>query len=99
MAPASLEEWCEGIRNYASASTKKVETDLDVERMGSRLVHLIEAKNVLLRQCKDERLNRRLRKKISELNKVIDDQCKALCQQQWAELCESIDGQVRNGKC
>ncbi|XP_070377139.1 uncharacterized protein [Dermacentor albipictus] len=29
---------------------------------------------------------------------VIEDHCKALCQQQWDELCESIDGQMRNGK-
>ncbi|XP_077557322.1 uncharacterized protein LOC144172510 [Haemaphysalis longicornis] len=79
-APASLEEWCEGIRNDASAATKKVVTDLDVEQMDS------------------QRLNRRLRKKISELNKVIDDYCKVLCKQQWDELCESIDGQIRNGK-
>lgn len=97
-APASLEEWSEGIRNDASAATKKVETDLDVERMDSRLYHLIEAKNALLRRWKGQRLNRRLRKKISELNKVIDDHCKALCKQQWDELCESIDGQMRNGK-
>ncbi|XP_070394012.1 uncharacterized protein [Dermacentor albipictus] len=44
-APATLEEWCEGIRNDASAATKK-----------------------------------------------------ALCEQQWDELCESIDGQMRNAK-
>lgn len=45
-----------------------------------------------------QRLNRRLRKKISELNKLIEEHCKLLSRQQWDEVCNSVDEQVRNGR-
>ncbi|XP_037518363.1 uncharacterized protein LOC119395147 [Rhipicephalus sanguineus] len=51
--------------------------------------HLIEAKQALLLRWKGQRFNRRLRKKISELNKTIEDHCRTLCKQQWDEVCDS----------
>ncbi|XP_037529276.1 uncharacterized protein LOC119406614 [Rhipicephalus sanguineus] len=97
-APRHLEDWCEGIKSDAERSTKKIVTELQVEMMDSSLAHLAESKQALLLRCKGERFNRRLRKKISELNKAIEDHCRTLCKQQWDEVCDSIDGQTRNGK-
>ncbi|XP_037529286.1 uncharacterized protein LOC119406625 [Rhipicephalus sanguineus] len=97
-APRDLEDWCEGIKSDAERSTKKIVTELQVEMMDSSLAHLAESKQALLLRCKGERFNRRLRKKISELNKAIEDHCRTLCKQQWDEVCDSIDGQTRNGK-
>lgn len=96
--PEDLEDWCKRIKSDAESSTKKIVTDLEVEKMDSRLAHLIEAKQALLLRWKGQRLNRRLRKKISELNKAIEDHCRTLGKQQWDEVCDSIDGQMRNGK-
>lgn len=97
-APKSLEDWCERIKSDVQSSTRKIITDLQVERMDSRLAHLIEAKQALHLRWKGQRFNRRLRKKISELNKAIEDHSRTLCKQQWDEVCDSIDGQMRNGK-
>ncbi|XP_037567963.1 uncharacterized protein LOC119448820 [Dermacentor silvarum] len=83
--PEDLEDWCERIKSDAESSTKKIVTDLEVEKMDSRLAHLIEAKQALLLRWKGQRLNRRLRKKISELNKAIEDHCRTLGKQQWDE--------------
>ncbi|CAN8004676.1 unnamed protein product [Ixodes hexagonus] len=65
--------------------------------MDSRLAHLLEAKNALLDRWKGQRLNRRLRKKIAELNRTIEDHCQSLTRQQWDEVCNSVDGQMRVG--
>lgn len=66
--------------------------------MDSRLAHLLEAKTAIFSPWKKQRHNRRLRQIISKLNKEIEQHCDTLCKQQWDELCESVDGQIRNGK-
>lgn len=75
-----------------------ISTDLPVDEIDSRLAHLLEAKQSLLDRWKCQRLNHRLRKKISELNRTIEEHCQILSKQQWDEVCNSIDGQMRNGK-
>lgn len=47
--------------------------DLPIQKMDSRLEHLIEAKQSLLNRRKGQRLNRRLRKKIAEINRAIQE--------------------------
>ncbi|XP_077564790.1 uncharacterized protein LOC144180295 [Haemaphysalis longicornis] len=66
--------------------------------MDSRLAHLIEAKRSLLDRWKKQRLNRRLRKKVAELNRAIQGHCRALCVQQWNEICNAADGQLHCGR-
>nr|XP_050028438.1 uncharacterized protein LOC126524126 [Dermacentor andersoni]XP_054923183.1 uncharacterized protein LOC129383022 [Dermacentor andersoni] len=95
-AEADFEGWCKEMRDDAAAATKEVVTDLGVDKMDSRLAHLLEAKEALLARWK--RQNRRLRKKVSEVNREIEQHCKNLCKQQWNELCESVEGQLRSGK-
>ncbi|XP_075531080.1 uncharacterized protein LOC142564087 [Dermacentor variabilis] len=79
-------------------ATKTIGTDLSTEKMDSRLAQLLEAKQSLLASWKDQRLNRRLCRRISELNNSIVDHCHTLSKEQWDEICNSINGQVRNGK-
>ncbi|KAG0434423.1 hypothetical protein HPB47_019118 [Ixodes persulcatus] len=71
--------------------------DLEINIMDSHLAHLLEAKKALLDRWKGQRLNRRLRKKIAELNQTIEDHCQSLTRQQWDEVCNSVDGQMRVG--
>ncbi|XP_049514057.1 uncharacterized protein LOC119431900 [Dermacentor silvarum] len=72
--PKDLEDWCERIKSDAESSPKKIVTDLEVEKMDSRLAHLIEAKQ------------------------AIEGHCRTHGKQQWDEVCDSIDGQMHNGK-
>ncbi|KAH8036413.1 hypothetical protein HPB51_000336 [Rhipicephalus microplus] len=97
-APDNFKEWCEGIRRDTTAATKTIKTDLNVENMDRRLAHLLEAMTALFSRWKKQRHNRRLRQRISKLNKEIEQHCNTLCKQEWDELCESVDGQIRNGK-
>lgn len=97
-AAPSLETWTAQLKVDVDKATKTITTDLPTEKMDSRLAHLLEAKQSLLARWKGQRLNRRLRKRISELNKNMEDHCRALSKQKWDEVCNSIDGQVRNGK-
>ncbi|KAG0414497.1 hypothetical protein HPB47_008340 [Ixodes persulcatus] len=82
----------------AKASNKTIETDVDTDKMDSRLAHLIEAKNLILARWTKQRLNRRLRKKVAELNRSIEEHCRTLNRQQWDEMCNAVDGQLHNGK-
>lgn len=94
----SLEQWMDQIREDIKSNTHNICTDLPVEKMDSRLAHLLEAKQSLLNRWKGQRLNRRLRKKIAELNRTIEEYCHTLSKQQWDEVCNSVDGQMRNGR-
>lgn len=93
-----IEEWTRSLAADVRASTKTIETDVETDKMDSRLAHLIEAKNSILARWKRQRLNRRLRKKIAEINKNIEEHCRTLNRQQWDELCNAVDGQLHNGK-
>ncbi|XP_077548070.1 uncharacterized protein LOC144160777 [Haemaphysalis longicornis] len=90
--------WSHALVEDARARTKTVETDVDTDRMDSRLAHVIEAKNSILARWKTQRLNWRLRKKVSELKRLIEEHCRTFSRQQWDELCNAVDGQLHNGK-
>lgn len=93
-----LKDWCDEIQRDIIKATRKINTDAHIEAMDSKLAHLIEAKQAILLRWRSQRLNSRLRKRIAELNKQIEQHCATLCRQQWNEFCKSIDGQLRNGK-
>ncbi|KAG0436140.1 hypothetical protein HPB47_018122 [Ixodes persulcatus] len=92
-----LERWATQLKGDVKSATKKVQTDLEIDRMDSRLANFLEAKKALLDRWKGQRLNRRLRKIIAELNRTIEDHCQSHTRQQWDEVCNSVDGQMRVG--
>lgn len=57
------EDWSAHIAGKIKEATKIIETDEQVDKIDSRLAHLIEAKQSILNRWKKQRLNRRLRKK------------------------------------
>ncbi|KAH6935816.1 hypothetical protein HPB50_010307 [Hyalomma asiaticum] len=65
--------------------------------MDSRLAHLLEAKNALRERWKQQKLKRRLRSKLTELNKKIEEHSRKLSAQQWDEVCNEADGKMRRG--
>lgn len=93
-----IEEWTAGLMERAAAATREIETDASIERVGNRLAHLIEAKKALLTRWKAQRTNRKLRKKIAELNRVFEAHCTTLCAQRWHEICSAADGQMHCGR-
>lgn len=93
----TLEDLFSRLAEDALLATKTVQTDLQVDAMDSRLAHLLEAKKSLVEKWRTQKLNRRLRKRISLLNKEIEDYCQELSRQQWNEVCSKVDGQMRTG--
>ncbi|KAG0431023.1 hypothetical protein HPB47_022181 [Ixodes persulcatus] len=92
------DEWVRSTRRPAEEASRKIETTEDKDgKMDSRLAYLIEAKQFILVQWRKQHLNRRLRKKVAELNKAIQDHSKALAAQQWEDTCDAADGQMHNG--
>lgn len=93
----TLASWTEQLKADIVASERTITTDVKVERMDSRLANLLEAKHSILARWKGQRFNRRLRKKLAELNKTIEEYCVLLSRQQWDEVCNSLNGQIRKG--
>ncbi|XP_077534634.1 uncharacterized protein LOC144146565 [Haemaphysalis longicornis] len=93
-----IEQWTAGLMERAAAATREIETDASIERVDNRLAHLIEAKKALLTRWKAQRTNRKLRKKIAELNRVIEAHCTTLCAQRWHEIRSAADGQMHCGR-
>ncbi|KAG0443130.1 hypothetical protein HPB47_015255 [Ixodes persulcatus] len=86
------ERWAKQLEGGVKSATKTVQTDLEIARMDSRLAHLLETEKAIFDRWKGQRLNRRLRKKIAEVNRTIEDHCQSLTRQQWDEVCNSVDG-------
>ncbi|KAL1458860.1 hypothetical protein MTO96_043411 [Rhipicephalus appendiculatus] len=93
----SLESLFARLKEDANDATKVVKTDLRLDWLDARLAHLLEAKNSILARWRTQRLNRRLRKKIAELNREIEAYYIELSNQQWNEVRSSVDGQMRVG--
>lgn len=70
---SNIESWSRSLQEDVQKATRRIQTNVPTERMDSRLAHLIEAKASILNRWKGQRLNKRLRKKISEINKRIEE--------------------------
>ncbi|KAG0433216.1 hypothetical protein HPB47_020125 [Ixodes persulcatus] len=93
-----IEAWTKKLQRAATAATREIETTEDTDgKMDSSLAHLIEAKQSITNRWRQQRLNRRLRKKIAELNKKIQEHCTKLSSQQWDDMCHKADKQMHNG--
>lgn len=93
----TITSWTKQLKADIVASERTITTDAKVETMDCRLANLLEAKQSILARWKGQRFNRRLRRKLAELNKTIEEYCVVLSRQQWDEVCNSLNGQIRKG--
>ncbi|KAH7943921.1 hypothetical protein HPB52_013129 [Rhipicephalus sanguineus] len=66
-------------------------------RVDSRLAHLVAAKKSMQRRSSKQKLNRKIRK-IAEINREIEAHCARLCEQEWQQLCDTMDGNMSAGR-
>ncbi|XP_037512052.1 uncharacterized protein LOC119388421 [Rhipicephalus sanguineus] len=94
-----FEDIISSIKAAVHKATKEIETsaELAVPAIDPTLLHSLEAINTLSGRWKKPKLSRRLRTKISELNKEIETHAKKLAAQQWDEVCKEADGTMRKG--
>lgn len=93
-----IDQWTDNVNRTMEGATKEIETDESIDRVDSRLAHLLEAKQSIKARWKGQRTNRKLRKKIAELNQCIEGHCRLLCEQQWTEVCNEADGQMNKSR-
>lgn len=74
-----IQEWTTAVMKTVDDATQEIETDEDIDKMDSRLAHILEAKSSLKARWLKQHTNRRLRKRIAELNKQIAKHCRVLC--------------------
>ncbi|KAH6945147.1 hypothetical protein HPB50_007424 [Hyalomma asiaticum] len=81
---------------------EKATTDLELggweedeqPRVHSRLAHLKQAKRSIQLRLQGQKHNRNLRRKITELNKQIEEHCARLCNQEWDEAADFKNGAI-----
>lgn len=92
----------DGHRRHRSLDDRAKEGDTatneSVPCVDSRLAHLIDARKSIKERWKKQRWNRKLRKKVTELNRSIEKHSALLCRQQWDKVCNRIDGSLQQSK-
>lgn len=78
-----IEAWTYMLNTTTKDATQTVEAEPEATMLDSRLAHLMEARNSLRRRWKRQRHNRKLRKRIAQLNRDIEHHSAVLCRQQW----------------
>ncbi|XP_077561702.1 uncharacterized protein LOC144178042 [Haemaphysalis longicornis] len=93
-----IDEWTDNIVRTVTNTTTEIDTDETVTQVDNRLAHMLEARQSILQRWKTRRTNRRLRKKVAELNRAIECYSRQLCAQQWHAVCNEADGQMHKGR-
>ncbi|KAL1481157.1 hypothetical protein MTO96_050413 [Rhipicephalus appendiculatus] len=93
-----IEAWTNMLNATTKDATQTIEAEPEATMLDSRLAHLMEARNSLRRRWKRQRHNRKLRKRIAQLNRDIEYHRAVLCRQQWHAVCQEADGQLHKGK-
>lgn len=89
-----LEEWVKDEVHSLKAFTKEVCTTEDCPAVDPHLLHLWEARHSLTKRWRRQRLNRKLKKKIEEINKKAESYAISLTRQNWHSLCDGIQGKL-----
>ncbi|KAG0443022.1 hypothetical protein HPB47_015372 [Ixodes persulcatus] len=71
-----IDQWTDRVIRTMEATTKEVEAEEHIERVDSKLAHLLEAKQSIKDRWSGQRTNRKLRRKVAELNRRIEAHCK-----------------------
>nr|XP_037282384.1 uncharacterized protein LOC119175583 [Rhipicephalus microplus] len=94
----NIAAWTNMLNAMTKDATQTVEAEPEATMLDSRLSHLMEARNLLRRRWKRQCHNRKLRKRIAQLNRDIKHHSAVLCRQQWHAACQEADGQLHKGK-
>ncbi|XP_075739149.1 uncharacterized protein LOC142784609 [Rhipicephalus microplus] len=94
----NIEAWTSMLNATTKDATQTVEVEPEATMLDSRLAHLMEARNSLRRRWKRQRHNRKLRKRIAQLNRDIEHHSAVLCRQQCHAVCQKADSPLHKGK-
>lgn len=76
-----IDQWTEHVIKKQHKATQEIETEENIHMVDSRLAHLLEAKRSIQNRWKRQRLNKKLRRRVAQLNATIAAHCESLCKQ------------------
>lgn len=88
----NLSDWVSSLIEDVSSASVVVSVDKEEQIADSKLLHLWEAHKGL------QKHNKRLREKITEIERRIEEHTLTLQTQQWNQICENMNGQLENKK-
>lgn len=94
----SYDDWTKEIMADVNTHTQVVTTTYKIPYVDPKLLHLWDARHSLTRRWKRQRHNRKLRKKIAEINKQAADYAATLCKENWLKLCDGLQGSLSTRK-
>ncbi|KAH6921218.1 hypothetical protein HPB50_027787 [Hyalomma asiaticum] len=98
----NIEHWNQELLEDVGKATTDVELggweEDEQPRVDSRLAHLKQAKRSIQLRLQGQKHNRNPRRKITELNKQIEEHYARLCNQEWDEVCDTLDNNIKTSK-
>ncbi|KAG0432656.1 hypothetical protein HPB47_020636 [Ixodes persulcatus] len=99
METASLEEWSRALLTDVSDTTRAIQEEpISLQEVDCHLLHMWEARNGLHKSWKKQKHNRKLKLRIAELDRQIEDYANALTRQHWHQICDSLRESLGNAK-
>lgn len=87
---SSYDDWAAEIMKDCKTHTQTIATTYLTPHVDTRLLHLWEARRSLTRRWKRQRHNKKLRKKIAQINKQAAEYALSLCKENWLQLCDGL---------
>ncbi|XP_077548089.1 uncharacterized protein LOC144160808 [Haemaphysalis longicornis] len=90
--------WAEKQRELVQKCTQKIATTTQVPFVDIRLAQMWEARHGLTRRWKRQRHNKKLRKRIHDLNRQAAEYAIQLCRENWMKVCDGLQGTLSTKK-
>lgn len=94
----TYQEWAKRHLEWLHEYTQKIDTTVQTPYVDSKLAHIWEARHALTKRWKRQRHNRKLRKRIQELNRQAAEHAAQLCKENWMKLCDGLQGTLSTRK-
>ncbi|KAH7954441.1 hypothetical protein HPB49_018459 [Dermacentor silvarum] len=94
----TLKTWEKQQLDIVEKHTQKIATTHQTPRIDARLAHLWEARRSLTKRWKRQRHNKKLRKRIQEINDKAAEYAADLCKESWLDLCDGLQGTLSTRK-
>ncbi|KAG0430225.1 hypothetical protein HPB47_022893 [Ixodes persulcatus] len=88
--------WTREAVSSTAAYTKVLTVDEETPCVDPPLLHMWDARRSLTKRWKNQRLNRKLKIKIQEINHKAEEYAAELTRQNWYNLCDSIQGRLNS---
>ncbi|KAH9376539.1 hypothetical protein HPB48_006624 [Haemaphysalis longicornis] len=89
-----LDDWTAKLLEQRDGAAKTVPEQAHLDVVDSRLLHLWEAKEGLVRRLQRQKHNRPLRRRLAKLNQDISKHATNLTNQHWNSLCDRMEGNM-----